>query len=492
MPAGTLIETLEREVKLQAPPWFRLPSLPGEHLPRRIFTSTYFDTKDHSLGSLGITLRRRVEQGKGTWQLKLPSGSARLELAIHGGPGKIPDEFLDLLFALLRKSEVVPIAKLRTERIGVQVRQTDRDLTEITQDSVALLDGRRIRNRLFEIEVELIEGDEANLNQITQTLQAAGAREGDRRAKVFQALDLAYPQDLPQVDPSAPPKDHLNMMLQQQVNEMLLHDPGTRLGKDPEHLHQMRVATRRFRALLRAARPLLIPEWTQNFRLEVGWLGGILGTVRDYDVLLQDLRGEADSLGPLDHRAFERLLLLLENQRSIARATMLAALRSDRYLELLNRLEHTTTQIEIVKTDITLNQLAAKEFHKLRKSVTRLSTNSSDDKLHRIRIRTKRARYAAELAERSTGKPASRFIRQAKKFQDLLGTHQDAVMTEQRLRDLLRATRGVKAAFAVGQIVERLRIRRQQVRKTLSRQWIKVRKQGKKAWAENPRQRDVS
>ena len=383
---------------------------------------------------------------------------------------------------MLRKSEPVPIAKLRTERIGVQVRQAEKGLAEITQDSVALLDGRRIRHRFFEIEVELIEGDETDLNQIKQTLQAAGAREGDQRPKVFQALDLAYPEDLPQVDPSAPPADHLKSMLQRQVNEILLHDPGTRFGKDPEDLHQMRVATRRFRALLRAARPLLVPEWTQKFRSEVGWLGGILGTVRDFDVLLEDLHSEADSLGPSDQKAFERLLGVLENQRSVARAAMLDALRSDRYLELLNRLEDASYHLEIVTTNISLHQLGVKEFQKLRKAVKDLSTNCSDEELHRIRIHTKRARYATELAERSVGKPGSRFIRQVKKFQDLLGNHQDAVMTEQRLRTLLRSSRGVKAAFAVGQIIERLRGRRNQVRGAFSQQWTKVRKRGKEAW----------
>ena len=37
---------------------------------------------------------------------------------------------------------------------------------------------------------------------------------------------------------------------------MLAHDPGTRLGTDPESLHDMRVAVRRARALLRAGAPL--------------------------------------------------------------------------------------------------------------------------------------------------------------------------------------------------------------------------------------------
>ena len=107
-----LKELLEREVKLRTESGFQLPDYPGRVVPRRVFTSTYFDTKKHALGRLGITLRRRIEQGKTKWQLKLPSGSFRLELEIPGQPSKIPTEFLDLLFALLREEEAMPIAKL--------------------------------------------------------------------------------------------------------------------------------------------------------------------------------------------------------------------------------------------------------------------------------------------------------------------------------------------------------------------------------------------
>ena len=100
----------------------------------------------------------------------------------------------------------------------------------------------------------------------------------------------------------------------------------------------------------------------------------------------------------------------------------------------------------------------SRQFKKLYRIMLKcLKEIFSDENLHRTRIRVKRVRYAAELAEKTVGKSASRFIRQIKRFQDLLGSHQDAVMTEHRLQELLRSSRSTKAAFAVGQIVERLR-----------------------------------
>src|SRR5262245_5316011 len=115
-------ETLERELKFGVEGAFRLPDLPGEPLDPRLFTSTYFDTADLRLARVGATLRRRVENGEGLWQLKLPRGAARAELELPGGPTSPPPEVLDLLVAHLRGADLEPIARLRTRRAGVRVR----------------------------------------------------------------------------------------------------------------------------------------------------------------------------------------------------------------------------------------------------------------------------------------------------------------------------------------------------------------------------------
>ena len=60
-------------VKFDVDADFALPELGGEPLTPRTFTSTYFDTADHRLFDAGITLRRRVENRSGVWQLELPS-----------------------------------------------------------------------------------------------------------------------------------------------------------------------------------------------------------------------------------------------------------------------------------------------------------------------------------------------------------------------------------------------------------------------------------
>ena len=74
--------TVEREIKLAVDDHFRLPPLAGIPLPRRLLTSTYFDTSQYDLAHAGITLRHRVERGKQAWQLKLPLMKDRQEIEL--------------------------------------------------------------------------------------------------------------------------------------------------------------------------------------------------------------------------------------------------------------------------------------------------------------------------------------------------------------------------------------------------------------------------
>lgn len=85
--------------------------------------------------------------------------------------------------------------------------------------------------------------------------------------------------------------------------------------------------------------------------------------------------------------------------------------------------------------------------------------------LHKIRIKTKRARYAAELAHTSVGKPAGRFIKSARAVQDVLGIHQDAIQAERHIRQFLKYSTSVRAGFVAGRMAERQRLRRDTIRK---------------------------
>ncbi|BFU94843.1 MAG: conserved protein of unknown function [Nitrospira sp.] len=474
-------QTLERETKLGVDRGFRLPDLPGEPIKPRTFTSTYFDTEDHRLAQNGITLRYRTEARAGVWQLKLPREGARLELEFAGKRIGPPTSLTELLLAHSRRQPLKPLASLRTKRTGIRVLGDDGPLADVVMDAVALLDGRRVTHHLYEVEIELINGSEKDLARIEKPLREAGARDGDPRPKFFRIL--GWPPSPISQTPSGPePIEQVKALLHRETSRLLSHDPGTRLGSDPEDLHQMRVAARRLRAYLRAAAPMLNPEWAESLGDELAWLGRMLGFVRDLDVLLSYLNAERAAFRPPERRALQPVINELQRERMEARDLLLQALKSERYLALLDRLEAAAQSPVVTGDTVSLLEITRAEYRKLHRAMRKGGSEASDKALHKIRIKGKRARYATELAEVSLGKPATRVIRRIRDLQDLLGEHQDAVVFEQRFRKLLRHSRGKLAAVSLGRLIERQCERRRKMRAALPAVWSKLDRRAAKLW----------
>jgi CHAD domain-containing protein len=286
-------------------------------------------------------------------------------------------------------------------------------------------------------------------------------------------------------DDAAPGHDaieRLRAMLEQQYAQILVHDPGVRLDLDPEDVHGLRVAVRRTRAVLRAARPVLDQAWSEPLRDELKWLGGSLGRRRDIDVLVGHLRQEIEQLEQPERTAAGALVALLADERETAQAIALDTLESERYYRLLDGLEAAARGPRVRRGEVSLRRLARREFERLRKVADQLGPDASDEALHRARIVGKRARYTAELAEPQVGKPARRFVTRAKAFQDVLGAHQDAIVAEARLRGLLAEASGSGAAFAAGRLVERQRARRRAARAELPKTWRALKRAAGAAW----------
>jgi CHAD domain-containing protein len=455
--------TSEYERKLDAPLGFRLPPLRGRPLQSRVFTSVYYDVPGGSLAAIGLTLRCRTEDGRSAWQLKLPAKDSRLELEAAGGGREPPQELLKLLDAHLRHGPLERIAELRTHRRGELVSRNG-TTAEVTVDEVAVIDAGLVRDRFVEVEVELREGSPSGLDVLAKELASAGAEPGDGTPKVFRALD----RDVSETLAPRSPFDALRGRLREQLREIERHDPGTRLGRDPESLHDMRVGVRRLRALLRAGRELVATD-TAELDGRLKQLGQVLGEVRDLDVLLARLETEAAALGGEDSRRAEPLLASLRTDRSCCRARLLAALRSDEYLVLLDDTARTLDELEPSGSAVTLDELADEASAKLRRAVRKLPERPTDEQLHAVRKKGKRARYAAELAGQK------KLVKKAKKLQDVLGEHQDAVVAAERLRELAAGAASEQALVA-GRLVEREEERRAAARDEWPQAWLELRK----------------
>jgi CHAD domain-containing protein len=324
---------------------------------------------------------------------------------------------------------------------------------EIVDDSVAVLEGQRVTRRFREVEVELLDGDERTLRRLEKELRKAGAHAtGELRPKVYRALDLEGTIDTRVSTKATPPGEALGIALEDEYRALLAHDPGTRRGDDPEDLHQLRVATRRLRAFLRAARRLVDEEWAESLRTEIGWLGGHLGPARDLDVMLGRLRAEVAALGA-DAEAASGLLSSLEEDRASAYRDVVETLGGDRYFALLDRIED-AGRPPLSGDEKTLKQIFHREAKRMRRTFEALGEDPEDDALHASRIAVKRARYAADLAAHELGKPGGRFVAVAKQLQDILGDHQDAVIAQQRIREWVASSDSEDAGFAAGRLVQ--------------------------------------
>jgi CHAD domain-containing protein len=223
------------------------------------------------------------------------------------------------------------------------------------------------------------------------------------------------------------------------------------------------------------------PEWLRGLRTELDWLGTLLGDLRDLDVFRQHLRAELSSLKSAGRVEGRVLLDRLDAQRARARAGLLAALDGPRYIKLLDRLDDAIEHPRVVTAKLSLPAIAAGQFKKLRKAVKALPETPSNDDLHAVRIKVKRARYAAELAQTMVGRSARRFVARAKKLQDILGEHQDAAVAEERLRALGRDG-GRPERLLTGKLVTRQQARRHAAQMDFFEQWPKLKRRGDEAW----------
>jgi len=491
---------VEREVKLAAPPGFRLPDLdgfegtsaaPAERLDR---LATYWDAEDLRLVRWGVTLRHRAGEG---WTVKLPRGEdagllAREEIVFPGVPSRPPREAVELLLGHLHGSPLQPVARMRTARVRVVLRDGDgARAAEVVDDEVSVLEGRRVAARFREVEVELGEASSNGLlNGLLDRLKAAGAAPAEPIPKVVRALGPRALEPPEVVVPDAGPRstagEVVRRALAASVARFLAHDPWVVLGSDPEDVHQARVALRRLRSDLRTFRPLLDPDWARALRAETRWLGALLGEVRDAEVMRDGMLARAAPLPPADRAALTTVLSGLDDLRDEARSRLLASRREPRFAALVDRLVSAAREPALgpgasLPATEALPPLVARPWRRLRRAHKGLGPESSDAELHRLRLLTKRARYAAEAVSPALGRPARRFAKATARLQDVLGDHQDATLTQAWLRG--RAVAATPAqAFACGELCAIEALVAERTRAEWPKAWKRLARRGREAW----------
>ncbi|GAA0726341.1 CYTH and CHAD domain-containing protein [Dactylosporangium roseum] len=503
---------LEVERKYELPADFALPALTGVGGVESVgeaeelrLDAVYYDTPGLRLARGRATLRRRSGGHDAGWHLKRPSGGERSELQVPGSEDRTepPGEITGQVRALTRGEDLRPVARIRTHRVERPLRDAAGSTVALVADDTVTTEslfGSRPVRRWRELEVELVDGAREALDELDAALRAAGARPSASPSKLAQALGDDYPAapaDAPAGagDGGSAGRRALTDYLRAQRDAIVEHDPAVRDG-DVEAVHKMRVGTRRLRSTLRSFASVL-PADADLDRLhdEVKWLTGLLGAVRDRDVIGDHLAALVAAeppelvLGPVADRIRERLA----ERRATAREELVAGLDSDRYTRLL-------TDIDALVDGATgggagaggritggagaggritggagaggrigrsrLRRLARKALRRADRRLAaalrtpeppregappRAGQPTRDERLHEARKAYKRARYAAELIEPFAGKPAGRLADRLTDLQDVLGAHQDSLVTGALLRDYaVRAHADGDNAFTYG------------------------------------------
>lgn len=477
-------------------------------------TDTYYDAEDWRFYRAGYALRVRKTDGEVEATMKSISpaeGEVRRRREItepldDGEPaalGRAPGPVGERARSLLGGRRALAMFEVRTSRRkfalllekpaddpengasgkGVRIGEVVLDRSEIP------LDGGRESSRISRVEVEAGAGTAPtpDLRGFVDEMQHALDLEPAPLSKFETGLYAAglSPDGDAGVGPTGiGPAMSLGgvafAVLRRQFAEMRAHEPGTRIGEDPEELHDMRVATRRMRAAMKVFE-VALPERAKWLREELRWLAGTLGDVRDLDVQIERLAEwkDGEDGGGLG-TALGKIIGVLGKRRTEARGRMLEALDSPRYEllessfgEMLRR--GPGAERELARADGRPNgrpawdepvtsgapALISARYRKWRKAAKRLDGSSPPDDFHDVRKKGKKLRYALEFVSGVYGEPVAALIKPLKALQDDLGDHQDAIVAAETLRELGTTTGGPRlpraATFAMGVLSERCR-----------------------------------
>ena len=196
-------------------------------------------------------------------------------------------------------------------------------------------------------------------------------------------------------------------------------------GPDGDLVHRTRVAARRLRSNLSSLRPFLDRPIVDPLRLELRWLGGSLGRVRDAQILRAEL---------VTHEGTRLLVADLDEQLVDDERALRNALESERCRTLLSDLltaalsppYRSTVQPDQRALPLLMERNRA-TWRQLRSAAATAAATGGDADVHELRKVVKRARYLAQLSSPVVGHEAERATDRLAALQDQLGLRQDAI-----------------------------------------------------------------
>lgn len=218
---------------------------------------------------------------------------------------------------------------------------------------------------------------------------------------------------------------------------MLSHESGTRLGKDIEELHDMRVATRRMRAAFVVFGEAYQVKVVKPILKGLRKIGRSLGQVRDIDVFIEKAMIYRRNLPSAERAGLDPLLHSWNDDLAQSRSILLAHLDSNNYVEFKKRLNQFVQKpgqgTELARIDGFAGQLVRHVVPILVyarfagvMSFDQRILNATIPELHALRIEFKQLRYTLEFFQEVLSQEATVIINEIKTMQDHLGELNDA------------------------------------------------------------------
>lgn len=220
------------------------------------------------------------------------------------------------------------------------------------------------------------------------------------------------------------------------------NEAGALRALDVERVHQLRVAQRRLKTLLKLFPDCVDAAWDETIAPELDWFGDLLADARDWDVFTDTTLGAWATADAQGAPSWRNAIDAADAKRMDARERLHAALHSTRYARLTLAFVEWLARLEARgghDSGVGLAKYAKKRIRKHYRKIANVADLTTLDAhaRHRVRIHAKRLRYTLEflrsLATRRTRKTVARRL---SRLQSVLGEANDAAVAADRLAAL--------------------------------------------------------
>jgi len=436
--------------------------------PETEVSHTWLDTFDWRLHEAGISLEYLDD---GPLIMQFPDGN-RLQgprakkwpALLHDLPdGRLRDALEPIIAPRALLSVVTVQRAVRESRVlNPDEKTVARLLTEISNDGTSRL------------QVQPLRGYDADGDRIARLIGRVDGLTASATTPYDDALTLATrsPNDQEQnlaapLQSETPAPVAVANMLAQFAAVIDDNVAGTIAAIDIEFLHDLRVAVRRTRSILKLAGDVLPANLTERFQPEFKWLGDLTTPVRDLDVYLLELDNMAARLASADPHDLDPFRSFLVRHRAAERRRLVRGLRSQRFKQVMSDWRDELAKVAADShggpaASSLARQRIERAFRNVVRRGKRITADSPSEQVHELRKRCKELRYLLEVFRPLFADAQYRpLIKELKALQDTLGDFQDGEVQREAVREFAAAMMEQGAAppatvLAMGELAAQL------------------------------------